>query len=73
MVGTSNKLNFDGVSDRDGNAPPDTNASVVDLLKTWYEVLTVPTIWVLPIFGPAEISSIFIGVPGACGLGSGGF
>src|SRR6266571_9549334 len=28
QVGTTNGLNFDGVSDRDGVAPPDTNASV---------------------------------------------
>jgi len=76
MVGTTNKLNFDGVSDRDGVAPPDTNASVgstqvVETVNTSYKVFNKST--GASVFGPAEISSIFTGVPGACGLGLNGF
>ena len=76
MVGTTNKLNFDGVSDRDGAAPPDTNASVgstqvVETVNTSYQVFNKST--GASVFGPAEISSIFTVVPGACGLGLNGF
>ena len=76
MVGTTNKLNFDGVFDRDHDAPPDTNASVgstqvVETVNTSYQVFNKST--GASVFGPAEISSIFTNVPGACGLGSRGF
>jgi len=43
LVGTTNKLNVDGIFDRDGDAPPDTNASVgstqvVETVNTSYQV-----------------------------------
>ena len=72
-VGTTNKLNFDGVFDRDRVAPPDTNASVgntqvVETVNTSYQVFNKST--GASVFGPVEISRVFSGVSGACGLGS---
>src|SRR5262249_44891095 len=72
LVSTTNKLNFDGVRIRDGIAPPDTNASVgatqvVEVVNISYQVFSKFT--GRTVFGPAEISSIFSGVPGACGSG----
>ena len=75
-VATTNLLNFDGVSDRDGDAPPDTNASVgatqvVEVTNTSYEVFNKAT--GAPILGPAEVSSIWSGFGGTCGNGSNNF
>src|SRR5437879_8183018 len=75
-VATTNLLNFDGVSDRDGDAPPDTNASVgatqvVEVTNTSYEVFNKAT--GAPILGPAEVSSIWSGFGGTCGNGRNNF
>ena len=75
-VATTNLLNFDGVSDRDGDAPPDTNASVgatqvVEVTNISYEVFNKAT--GAPILGPAEVSSIWSGFGGTCGNGSNNF
>jgi hypothetical protein len=72
-VGTSNLVNRDGISDRDGVAPPDTNASVgatqvVETVNTSYQVFSKST--GAAVFGPAEISSIFTGLAGPCGVAS---
>ena len=72
-VGTTNLVNRDGISDRDGVVPPDTNASVgatqvVETVNTSYEVFSKST--GSPVFGPAEISSIFTGLAGPCGVAS---
>jgi hypothetical protein len=72
LVGTTNKLNFDGVADRDGVAPPDTNASVgstqvVETVNTSYKVFNKSTGG--SVFGPAEISRIWSGFGGVCGSG----
>src|SRR6516162_11013889 len=72
LVGTTNKLNFNGISDRDGVAPPDTNASVgstqvVETVNISLKVFNKST--GASVLGPIEISSIFSGVSGACGSG----
>jgi hypothetical protein len=71
LVSTTNLTNFDGISDRDGVAPPDTNASVgqtqvVETVNTSYQVFSKTG---ASLFGPAEVSSIFSGFPGVCGTG----
>jgi len=75
-VATTNFHNFDGLSDRDGLAPPDTNASVgatqvVEFTNTSYRVFNKST--GASIFGPAEISSIWSGFGGVCGTSSNSF
>jgi hypothetical protein len=75
LVGTTNKLNFDGVADVDGFAPPDTNASVgntqvVETVNTSVEIFDKST--GASVLGPAEISSVFSGIPGICGAGASG-
>jgi hypothetical protein len=75
-VGTTNGLNFDGISDIDGVAPPDTNASVgatqvVEIVNTSYQVFNKST--GQSVFGPEEVSSIWTGFGGDCGLGLFGF
>src|SRR6516225_7782401 len=72
LVSTTNKLNFNGVPIRDGVAPPDTNASVgatqvLEVVNISFQVFSKSTGH--SVFGPAEISHIFSGVPGACGSG----
>jgi hypothetical protein len=62
-------LNFDGISDRDGVAPPDTNASVgatqvVETVNLSYQVYNKAT--GASVHGPAEIASIFTGLSGGC-------
>src|SRR6266852_5742897 len=69
-VATTNLMNFDGVSDRDGVAPPDTNDSVgatqvVEVVNESYQVLNKST--GTSVLGPAEISSIWSGFGGTCG------
>src|SRR5215471_12991006 len=69
-VGTKNLLSFNGISDRDGVAPPDTNASVgatqvVETVNTSYQVYDKTT--GNSILGPNEISSVFAGLTGPCG------
>ena len=76
LVGTTNKLNFNGISDRDGVAPPDTNASVgatqvVETVNISLEVFNKST--GASVLGPIEISSVFSGVSGICGAGVTGF
>ena len=76
LVGTTNKLNFNGISDRDGVAPPDTNASVgatqvVETVNTSYQVFNKST--GASVLDPIEISSVFSGVSGICGAGVTGF
>ena len=71
-VGTTNLLNFDGISDRDGIVPPDTNASVgstqvVETVNTSYQVFNKTN--GASIFGPAEVSAIFSGFGGVCQTG----
>lgn len=73
LVGTTNLLNFDGVSDRDGVAPPDTNASVgatqaVETVNLSYQVFDKNS--GSSLFGPAEITSIWTGFGGLCETGS---
>src|SRR6266700_6367361 len=73
QVGTTNGLNFDGVSDRDGVAPPDTNASVgasqvVETVNFSYQVFDKAT--GASVFGPAAIASIWTGFGGLCETGS---
>jgi len=73
QVGTTNGLNFDGVSDRDGVAPPDTNASVgasqvVETVNFSYQVFDKATGG--SVFGPASIASIWTGFGGLCETGS---
>jgi len=70
LVGTTNKLNFDAIADRDFVAPPDTNASVgntqvVETVNTSYQVFNKAT--GASVFGPVEISSIWSGFGGVCG------
>ena len=67
LVNTTSLLNFDGVSDIDGVAPPDTNASVgstqvVEAVNTAYEVFDKST--GLSVFGPAEIGGLFSSLTG---------
>jgi hypothetical protein len=62
LVSTTNLLNFDGVSDVDADAPPDTNASVgntqvVETVNTSYQVFNKST--GASLLGPAEIGSLF--------------
>ena len=76
LVGTTNKLNFDAISDRDGVAPPDTNASVgstqvVETVNISLKVFNKST--GASILGPIEISSVFSGVSGICGAGGGNY
>jgi hypothetical protein len=71
-VSTTNLLNFDGVTDVDGDAPPDTNASVgatqvVETVNTSYQVFDKGTGH--SVFGPAEIGSIWSGFGGDCATG----
>src|SRR6266852_612046 len=73
QVGTTNGLNFDGVSDRDGVAPPDTNASVgasqvVETVNFSYQVFDKAT--GASVFGPAAIASIWTGFGGLCETGN---
>ncbi len=73
QVGTTNGLNFDGVSDRDGVAPPDTNASVgasqvVETVNFSYQVFDKATGG--SVFGPASIASIWTGFVGLCETGN---
>ena len=75
-VGTTNVLSFNGINDRDGVAPPDTNASVgatqvVETVNTSYQVFTKTT--GASILGPREVSSIFTGLSGACGSAANAF
>jgi hypothetical protein len=75
-VGTTNLLNFNGVTNRDGVAPPDTNASVgatqvVETVNTSYQVFNKST--GASVLSPREISSIFAGLAGACGSTSNAF
>jgi hypothetical protein len=70
LVVATNKLNFNGIADRDGTAPPDTNASVgstqvVEIVNISYQVFNKST--GASVFGPAEISSIWSGFGGVCG------
>lgn len=72
-VGTTSGLNFDGITDRDGVAPPDTNAAVgvtqvVETVNTSYQVFDKTTGG--SVFGPVEISSIWSGFSGLCQTGS---
>src|SRR5438128_516256 len=69
-VATTNLMNFDGVKDRDGVVPPDTNASVgatqvVEVVNDSYQVFNKST--GTSVLGPAEISSIWSGFAGTCG------
>src|SRR5260370_5205519 len=62
LVSTTNLLNFDGISDRDGVAPPDTNASVgatqvVETVNVSYQVFNKTT--AASGFGPPEIAALF--------------
>ena len=72
QVATTNLLNFDGISDRDGDAPPDTNAAVgatqaVETVNTSYQVYDKTT--GASVFGPFEINSIWSGFGGTCQTG----
>jgi len=72
LVGTSNFLNFNGIADRDGVAPPDTNASVgdtqvVEIVNVSYQVFDKAT--GNSVFGPTEIASIWSGFGGLCETG----
>jgi len=72
LVGTANGLNFDGISDRDGVAPPDTNASVgatqvVEIVNTSYQVFNKTT--GASVLGPAEINTVFAKFGGVCQSG----
>ena len=72
-VGTTKGLNFNGISDRDGVAPPDTNSAVgstqvVETVNLSYQVYNKTT--GASVFGPAEITSIFSGFGGLCETGS---
>lgn len=67
LVSTTSLLNFDGVSDVDGDAPPDTNASVgttqvVETVNTSYAVFSKTSGALL--FGPAEVGSLFSSLTG---------
>ncbi len=73
QVGTTNLLNFDGVSDRDAVAPPDTNASVgatqvVETVNLSYQVFDKNS--GSSLLGPAEMTSIWSGFGGLCQTGS---
>jgi len=75
-VATTPFQNFDGLRDRDGVAPPDTNASVgatqvVETTNLSYQVFNKST--AASVFGPAEISSIWSGFGGVCGTSSNSF
>jgi hypothetical protein len=75
LVGTTNFLNFDGIS-ADGVAPPDTNGSVgddttqqyVQIVNEEYAVYNKLTGAV--ILGPAPIDTIWSGFSGACSTGN---
>ncbi len=77
LVGTSNGLNFDGVS-ADGLAPPDTNGSVgdnvtnqfVQIVNVEFAVYNKNTGAV--ILGPTAVHTIWSGFSGACSTGDGG-
>jgi hypothetical protein len=67
LVSTASVLNFDGASDVDGDAPPDTNASVgntqvVETVNTSYQVFDKAN--GLSAFGPAEIGGLFSSLTG---------
>src|SRR5882672_4449089 len=73
QVGTTNGLNFDGMNDRDGFVPPDTNASVgasqvVETVNTSFQVFDKAT--GASVFGPFSIGSIWTGFSGICGSGN---
>jgi hypothetical protein len=75
-VGTTNGLSFNGITDRDSVAPPDTNASVgatqaVETVNTSYQVFKKSN--GTSQLGPSEISSVFAGLSGPCGLASNSF
>lgn len=75
-VGTTNVLSFNGIKDRDGVAPPDTNASVgatqvVETVNTSYQVFSKTT--GASLLGPSEVSSIFTGLSGPCGSAANAF
>jgi hypothetical protein len=68
LVSTTSLLNFDGISDVDGDAPPDTNASVgqtqvVETVNTSYQVFDKST--GTSVLGPAEIGGIFSSLTGS--------
>src|SRR5579863_143740 len=72
LVATTPGLNFEGISDRDGDAPPDTNASVgatqvVETVNTSLQVFNKTT--GASIFGPVEVASIFAKFGGVCQSG----
>ena len=74
-VSATTVLNFDGIRDVDGVAAPDTGVSagatqVVEVVNKSYQVFDKST--GKSIFGPAEVSSIWSGFVGDCGLGSTG-
>jgi hypothetical protein len=75
-VATTNGLSFNGISDRDRVAPPDTNASVgatqvVELVNSSYQIFSKST--GASILGPSEISAVFAGLSGACGSSANSF
>lgn len=76
-VSATINLNFDGIGDSANGSlagvPPDSNLAVgatqvVEVINTAYQVYDKVT--GAPLFGPAQISSIFTGVPGLCGQGA---
>ena len=76
LVGTTNLLSFNGINDRDGVAPPDTNASVgatqvVETVNTSYQVFNKSN--GASVLGPREVSSVFTGLSGPCGSAANDF
>ena len=74
LVGTTNLLNFDGIS-ADGVAPPDTNGSVgatqyVQVVNFEYAVFDKNT--GTKTLGPAAIHTIFTALGGVCASSDGG-
>ncbi len=75
LVRTTNLANFDGIADRDNDAPPDTNASVgqtqvVETVNVSFQVFNKSG---GSIFGPAGIATIFSGLAGVCGSATSNF
>ena len=73
LAATTNFLNFDGVIDRDGVAPPDTNGAVgatqfVETVNTSFQVFNKAT--GASEYGPVEVNTLWSGFGGLCETGN---
>ncbi len=73
LAATTNFLNFDGINDRDGVAPPDTNGAVgatqfVETVNTSFQVFDKAT--GASEYGPVEVNTLWSGFGGLCETGN---